>query len=801
MLDALCGERPELRGLLEVLVGRYETASSCLLSDLAAASVEEEGPCFGEGELLLGRFRVGKELGQGGMSRVYRAEDLVLGQAVALKVLHPRLLGSDAARDRFRREVARSREISHPNVCRVYEWFEAQVEGELIPFLSMEFVEAETLAARLRRDPSWIQTHGLEVLEQLVAGLEAVHLKGVVHLDIKPSNVFLASDAKGGLRVVIGDFGLAVLQQGRAEGGTPGYMAPEQLLNGEVSLSADIYSLGLVAGELDPGARGARRAAVQRALQVDPGLRPASVREFLSEWKGEQSRRHWMVAAGAAFVSLGGAGLWRWKSGAGDRTRLALLPFELSRGSREVDRMQVEGLTDGLTEQTNQRLQGMPDLAVASHASVLAVTSQGLTPQDLGQRLGADVLVQPVLTRTDSGWQIGVRLVDLREQKLERAVKTSAVEVPAGRMAEVPARVAGMVLGTLGKGEAMVKDSRGVLVNEEAYAAYLEGRNLWSKKVPKDLLVALEKFQQCLQLAPQFGFAESGIVDCLCALADQGERSPAATKLEAMQRARRGVELAPNEAACRASLGIALSIFEFDLAGAQQELKAAIALNRGYAPAHVWLSAVNLKSGEWRACLDAIDLAYESDRMQYPLIRARSGMRYFLRDYDKAIAGFLEVERLNRGYWATAEYLCECYARSGKSEEAKAHAETAIRLGNRHPRALAYAAVAYALCGELAQGRQLAEESAGAFARGEYFQPIHLCRAFAELGDLDRAFQYLSAAVEVGDPLLAMAPVYHSFDRLRGDGRYAALLRRVAIRYPGNRPPVLSALNRQRDSG
>lgn len=801
MLDSLCGDRAELRSLLEVLVGRYETASSCLLADLAAASVEEEGPSFGEGEILLGRFRVGKELGQGGMSRVYRAEDLVLGQAVALKVLHPRLLGSDAARDRFRREVARSREISHPNVCRVYEWFEADLDGELIPFLSMEYVEAETIAARLRRDPLWMKQHCQEVLEQLVAGLEAVHRKGVVHLDIKPSNVFLASDANGELRVVIGDFGLAVLQQGKAEGGTPGYMAPEQLLNGEVSLAADIYSLGLVAGELDPGSRGARRAAVQRALQVEPALRPGSARAFLIEWKGEQLRRNWILAAGAAFVSLAGAGVWRWRRGPEDRTRLALLPFELSRGSMDVERGLVQGLTDGLTEQTNQRLQGMRDLAVASHASVLALAGQGLTPQELGRRLGADVLVQPVLTRSAKGWQVGVRLVDLREAKPENAVRTNAVEVAAGRMAELPARVAGMVLGSLGKGEAMVKDSRGVIVNEEAYTAYLEGRNLWSKKVPKDLLLALEKFEQCLQLAPQFGLAESGMVDCLCALADQGERSPAATKLEAMRRARRAVELSPNEAGCRASLGIALSLFEFDLAQGQQELRAAIRLNPGYAQAQLWLSAVSLKSGEWRACLDASDLAYESDRMQYPLIRARSAMRYFLRDYDKAIEGFLEVERLNPGFWATPEYLCECYARTGKTDEAKAHAETAIRLGKRHPRTLAYAAVAYALCGDLARGRELAEESAAVFARGEYFQPIHLCRAYAELGDLDRTLQYLSAAIEVGDTLLPMAAVYHSFDRLRGDRRFVAPLARVGIRYPSNRPPDLSTLNRQREKG
>ncbi len=533
MLDSLCGKRAELRGLLDILVNRYENASSGMLAVLGAGGVEAERPGLTFGEILLERFRVGQELGQGGMSRVYVAEDLVLGQPVALKVLHPRLLGSELARDPFRREVARSREISHRNVCRVYDWAEVEVGGELIPFLTMEYVEAETLAAKLARDADWVKDHAGEILEQVVAGLGEIHRRGVVHLDLKPGNLFLARDAGGGMRVVIGDFGLAVLHRGTAEGGTPGYMAPEQLLGGEVSAAADVYALGLVAGELDGAPRGARRAAVQRALQAEPRLRQGSAQEFFGEWSGEQSRRHWLGGTGVIAISAGGLGVWHWRTGGGDRVRVALLPFEVSRGSMAVDVAQVAGLT----EQTTQRLQSARELAVAAYTSVLVVAGKGMAAKELGRRLAADVLVQPVLTRTGNGWRVGVRLVNLVDAKAEKA---DALEVGPGKMAELPARVTGMVMSMLGKGEAAVRDARGVVVNEEAYALYLEGRHSWGKRLPGDLLEAVGKFERCLELAPEFGMAESGIVDCWCSLADQGEISAADKREAAMARARRG---------------------------------------------------------------------------------------------------------------------------------------------------------------------------------------------------------------------------------------------------------------------
>ena len=156
---------------------------------------------FPPGTLLAQRYRVVSLLGRGGMGEVYRANDLLLGQAVALKFLPAQWTSDEATLARFRNEVRIARQISHPNVCRVYDI--GEVEGST--YLSMEYVDGEDLASLLRRIGRLPQDKALEIARQLCAGLAAAHDKGVVHRDLKPGNIML--DGKGQLRIT--DFGLA----------------------------------------------------------------------------------------------------------------------------------------------------------------------------------------------------------------------------------------------------------------------------------------------------------------------------------------------------------------------------------------------------------------------------------------------------------------------------------------------------------------------------------------------------------------------------------------------------------------
>jgi len=202
---------------------------------------------FAPGTLLGGRYRIIERRGRGGMGEVYRADDLKLGQPVALKFL-PADVDRDPARlTQLHTEVRMARQVSHPNVCRVYDIDE--IEGST--FLSMEYVDGEDLASLLRRIGRFPEDRALEIARQICAGLAAAHERGVVHRDLKPANVML--DGTGKVRLT--DFGLAGAAGEALRAGTPAYMAPEQLAGAEVTPRSDIYALGLVLYEIFTGQR------------------------------------------------------------------------------------------------------------------------------------------------------------------------------------------------------------------------------------------------------------------------------------------------------------------------------------------------------------------------------------------------------------------------------------------------------------------------------------------------------------------------------------------------------------------
>lgn len=266
---------------------------------------------FTPGTLVAGRYRVVSPLGKGGMGEVYRADDIRLGQPVALKFLPAALAGDPGRLERLVDEVRIGRQISHPNVCRLYDIGEAAGHH----FLVMEYVDGEDLASLLRRIGRLPGDKALEIARGLCAGLAAAHDKGIIHRDLKPANVMV--DGRGHARIA--DFGLAALADGVSAAdmsGTPHYMAPEQLNGQGASLRSDVYSLGLVLHEMLTGRRvfeaksmGELRAlhaetrppslsssatdvdplldrVVQRCLSKDPSDRPASARDVLLSLPG-----------------------------------------------------------------------------------------------------------------------------------------------------------------------------------------------------------------------------------------------------------------------------------------------------------------------------------------------------------------------------------------------------------------------------------------------------------------------------------------------------------------------------------
>jgi serine/threonine-protein kinase len=243
------------------------------------------GPSSG-GELIPGqlvgeRYRIVSLLGRGGMGEVYRADDLELGTPVALKFLHAELEGDPVRLERLRREVRLARQVSHPNVCRVFDIG----RGEGRSFLAMELVDGEDLASLLRRIGRLPQDKAVELAREICAGLAAAHERDVLHCDLKPANIMV--DGRGRARLT--DFGLAAAAHPPRDGpdalaGTPAYMAPEQLQGRTATRRSDLYALGLVLYELFTGrpAHAASTLAQLRELRGSSNP-PASPSELVQD--------------------------------------------------------------------------------------------------------------------------------------------------------------------------------------------------------------------------------------------------------------------------------------------------------------------------------------------------------------------------------------------------------------------------------------------------------------------------------------------------------------------------------------
>ena len=282
---------------------------------------------FLPGTVLAGRYRVIALLGRGGMGEVYRADDLELDQAVALKFLPSELAGDARRRQLLRREVRTARRIVHPNVCRVYDI--GEVDGD--PFLLMEHIDGEDLATLLRRIGRLALPKALQIARQLASGLAAVHEQGIAHRDLKPANLMI--DGRGQVRIT--DFGLASLadpSRRQLTGGTPSYMAPEQRRGERASERSDLYALGLVLYELSTGQRPdlsarqetpapirpmvdlepALERAISHCLEPDPEQRPASARALVAMLAGEDRSPAQISAARDAPTATLSAAPHRW---------------------------------------------------------------------------------------------------------------------------------------------------------------------------------------------------------------------------------------------------------------------------------------------------------------------------------------------------------------------------------------------------------------------------------------------------------------------------------------------------------
>lgn len=558
-LTATCGSDTELKQELESLLAGSADPT------LPLSGEPGQGPgdrgferCFEPGELVLGRFRIVRLLGRGGMGEVYEANDLELGR-IALKTIRANLLENpDLAR--FRKEVQLARRVSSPYVCRIHEMFvsDAAAAGQPRAFLTMEFLEGVTLADRIRESGPmpWPEAQGFAV--ELCRALGSIHEAGIVHRDVKSRNIMLVP-RRGTTSAVLMDFGIAgelaahgdlstTSLTGHAILGTPGYMAPEQMQGQKPGPAADIYALGIVLHEMVTGRHpleaaganaptvsasdGARTPApvktglprrcdevLRRCLEYDPQRRYQSMAEVERALLGEPlvagaGRKGIQALVATAAVVLVAA-LLMLIPPVGERVRgilfaspekhIVVLPFEVAGGDAETVAL-GDGLMDSLAGKlsnlgaANQALWVVPASEVRSrsvHDPAAALQQFGATLVVKGRFAKQGEMSNLVLTLIDPKKMREIGYVDAVNQAGDLASLEDEAVTRLGRLMNLSIR------GNLVEGS-------GPPVEHSAYQSYLAGLGYFQRyDKPGNLGRAIHSLEDAVHMDPHFapGFA------------------------------------------------------------------------------------------------------------------------------------------------------------------------------------------------------------------------------------------------------------------------------------------------------
>jgi serine/threonine protein kinase len=426
---------------------------------------------FAPRDLLADRFRIVREVAQGGMGIVYEAEDERLGRRIALKC------AKSGFHKRLPPEVRHASEISHPNVCKIFEIHTASTTGGEIDFLTMEFLDGETLAARLGRGRLPV-AEARAIARHICAGLAEAHRNRVVHGDLKSNNVILAQDADGGVRAVITDFGLARRPFGPAgdnagswassaagssqAGGTPDYMAPELWKGEKASAASDVYALGVILYELAAGHLPYPReiqwqdrlkhkppavghgwdSILQRCLDPDPAKRFLDAGEVAAALEPSRALRWWLAAAAAVVLAvISGLFTFQRATAPKETVRLALLPFQSSQ-----DTAYLAGALSRDTAAQLTRLKGNAQTKFVFIAERDVARKQVGSVEKARELLSATHAIRGTLEQKSGNDILHVFLTDARSGV---DIKDWTLRYNPAELRYVPVAVAGIVTNSL----------------------------------------------------------------------------------------------------------------------------------------------------------------------------------------------------------------------------------------------------------------------------------------------------------------------------------------------------------------
>jgi serine/threonine-protein kinase len=830
-LDSICGDDPELRREVESLLAEENRANTFLetpafeIAARALAAADSALP-----GLTVGPYRIDAPLGAGGMGEVYRGWDTRLRRAVALKFLAREFMSDDGAVERFEREARASAALSHPNICTIYDV--GEMDGR--PFIAMEYLEGQTLRARLG-GAALPQREAFEYAMQITHGLSAAHQKGVVHRDLKPENLWVTREG----RIKILDFGLAKVSEPATHPetapaskpteqsgvrGTVGYMSPEQVRGQPLDHRTDIFSFGAILHEMLAGGRAfhgpsssdtliavlnteppelehpALNRMVRRCLEKDPAQRfqSASDLEVAIEAAlaapppadhGDSKRplfprRRVLQAIGSAALVAALLALWtslpaRWRSrlpgsGAPRFTRLAVLP--LASLSNDVEQ---EAFADGMTDLLITDLGQIGALRVISRPSVMRFKGTKQPLPEIAKQLGVQALIVGSVQSSGNRVRITAQLVDpaTDQQMWAQAYDRELTDVLA-LQGEVARAIAGEIQARVTPEEAG-RLSRNRKILPEALSAYLFGRFYWDQFTEEAILKAIDYFDQAIQLDPAYAAAYAGLAECWAAFLFTDSRPWAETISKARDAATKGLELDDTLAETHSSMA-AVYYEEWNWKGVENEVKKAIALNPGFPTAHMLYCNMTRHLGRANESIAEAKLSLEADPLAM-LTNQMLGDAYIsARRYNEAITQLQKGLELHPNDSSLSYQLGWAYVYSGAYDKGTEIIRSSQAVDGVDPKLSPDLAFINAMIGKPAETRQTLNRLL-TLAKKYPVSPGYIALVYASLDERAQTLTWLEKAYQQHSSIMTWLKVDPRFDRIRETPEFQDLMRRVGL--------------------